>query len=51
MLGSVHVDYCGKCHGLFLDRGELQAAIEAVHARDRNTAPQEIVIAISSAGG
>src|SRR4029077_21293919 len=51
MLGAVHVDYCEKCHGLFLDRGELQAAIEAVHARDRNTAPQEIVIAISSAGG
>jgi Zn-finger nucleic acid-binding protein len=51
MLGTVHVDYCGKCHGLFLDRGELQAAIEAVHQRDRNTEPQEVVIAISTAGG
>jgi Zn-finger nucleic acid-binding protein len=51
LLGAVHVDYCGKCHGLFLDRGELEQAIEAVHARDRNTAPQEVVIAISTAGG
>jgi Zn-finger nucleic acid-binding protein len=51
MLGAVHVDYCGKCHGLFLDRGELQDAIDAVRARDRNTQPQEIVIAISTAGG
>jgi Zn-finger nucleic acid-binding protein len=51
MLGAVHVDYCGKCHGLFLDRGELSQAIEAVHARDRDTKPQEVVIAISSIGG
>ena len=51
MLGAVHVDYCGKCHGLFLDRGELSQAIEAVHARDRDTKPQEVVIAISSVGG
>src|SRR4029078_4596165 len=21
LLGNVHVDYCGKCHGIFLDRG------------------------------
>jgi Zn-finger nucleic acid-binding protein len=50
VLGTVHVDYCGKCHGLFLDRGELQAAVEAVQARERNTSPQEVVIAISTAG-
>ena len=30
LLGNVHVDYCNKCHGIFLDRGELQAAIESV---------------------
>jgi Zn-finger nucleic acid-binding protein len=51
LLGAVHVDYCGKCHGLFLDRGELTAAIEAVHARDRQTQPQEVVIAISTVSG
>jgi Zn-finger nucleic acid-binding protein len=50
VLGTVHVDYCGKCHGLFLDRGELAAAVEAVQARERNTSPQEVVIAISTAG-
>jgi Zn-finger nucleic acid-binding protein len=48
MLGSVHVDYCGKCQGIFLDRGELEAAVDAVRARDRTSKPEEIVIAIST---
>jgi Zn-finger nucleic acid-binding protein len=48
LLGTVHVDYCGKCHGLFLDRGELQVAIEAVRERDRATQPQDIVISIAT---
>jgi Zn-finger nucleic acid-binding protein len=48
MLGAVHVDYCEKCHGLFLDKGELQSAIEAVHARDRSTQPQDIVMSIAT---
>jgi Zn-finger nucleic acid-binding protein len=48
LLGAVHVDYCDRCQGIFLDKGELEAAVEAVHARDRNTRPQEIVIAIST---
>ncbi|HZL18398.1 MAG TPA: zf-TFIIB domain-containing protein [Polyangia bacterium] len=50
MLGAVHVDYCGKCQGIFLDRGELEDAVAAVRARDRNTKPEEIVIAISTVG-
>ena len=50
VLGTVHVDYCGKCHGLFLDRGELEAAVQAVQARERTTSGQEVVIAISTAG-
>ena len=29
-LGQVPVDYCGSCRGLFLDKGELDAALEAV---------------------
>lgn len=24
---GVHIDYCGKCHGVFLDRGELEKLI------------------------
>jgi uncharacterized protein len=50
MLGNVHVDYCNKCQGIFLDRGELEAAVDAVRARDRNTKPEEIMIAISTMG-
>jgi Zn-finger nucleic acid-binding protein len=50
MLGEVHVDYCNKCQGIFLDRGELEAAVDAVRARDRNTKPEEIMIAISTMG-
>ena len=29
-LGPVNVEYCGKCHGIFLDRGELDQAVKAV---------------------
>ena len=50
MLGDVHDDYCNKCQGIFLDRGELEAAVDAVRARDRNTKPEEIMIAISTMG-
>ncbi len=50
VLGAVHVDYCNKCHGLFLDKGELQDAVEAVRERDRNTSSHAVVIAISTAG-
>jgi uncharacterized protein len=30
VLGPVHVDYCNKCHGVFLDKGELDQAVAAV---------------------
>jgi Zn-finger nucleic acid-binding protein len=50
LLGKVHVDYCNKCHGLFLDKGELEDAIEAVRVRERNTSSHAVVIAISTAG-
>jgi Zn-finger nucleic acid-binding protein len=49
VLGAVHVDYCGRCHGIFLDRGELEDAIEAVRERDRNTTPRQVVEAAISA--
>ncbi|MDH4389182.1 MAG: zf-TFIIB domain-containing protein [Fimbriimonas sp.] len=25
---NVHIDYCPKCHGVFLDRGELEKLIQ-----------------------
>ena len=51
VLGTVHVDYCGTCHGIFLDKGELEAAIEAVRARDRNTTGRQVVAAAVSGAG
>ncbi|HXT98905.1 MAG TPA: zf-TFIIB domain-containing protein [Polyangia bacterium] len=50
MLGKVRVDYCSRCQGIFLDKGELEEAIAAVRERDRNTSPESIVAAISSVG-
>ena len=46
LLGTVHVDYCGTCHGIFLDRGELAVRHRGGprEARDRNT--HRLVIAI-----
>ena len=29
-LGKVHVDFCGQCRGVFLDKGELDQAVAAV---------------------
>ncbi len=29
-LGPVHIEYCSKCNGIFLDKGELDAAVKAV---------------------
>ncbi|MBC8131528.1 MAG: zf-TFIIB domain-containing protein [Deltaproteobacteria bacterium] len=49
-LGSVHVDYCGACHGIFLDRGELEEALVAVRTRDEGaTARQVFEAAVSAA--
>jgi Zn-finger nucleic acid-binding protein len=47
----VHVDYCGTCHGIFLDRGELEQAIEAVKERDRTTTGRQVVAAAVSGAG
>jgi Zn-finger nucleic acid-binding protein len=30
VLGPVNVEYCNKCHGIFLDKGELDQAVKAV---------------------
>ncbi len=29
-LGPIHIDFCTRCKGVFLDRGEVDAAIAAV---------------------
>ena len=26
----MHIEYCGKCHGIFLDQGELDEAVKVV---------------------
>ena len=43
VLGSVHVDYCDVCHGIFLDRGELEEALTVVRARDKTATTQQVV--------
>ena len=45
-LGPVHVEYCGKCHGIFLDKGELDSAVKAVSG---STVRQVIALAGSVA--
>jgi Zn-finger nucleic acid-binding protein len=49
VLGNVHVDYCSTCHGIFLDRGELDEALTAVRARDATTTAHQIFAAAVSA--
>lgn len=51
VLGSVHVDYCDACHGIFLDRGELEEALAVVRARDKTATTQQVVAAAVSAAG
>lgn len=52
MLGSVHVDFCDSCQGLFLDRGELEEALRAVRERDTAaTARHLVAAAVSAANG
>jgi Zn-finger nucleic acid-binding protein len=42
MLGNVHVDYCSTCHGIFLDRGELEEALTAARARDATATGRQV---------
>jgi Zn-finger nucleic acid-binding protein len=44
MLGDIHVDFCTRCKGLFLDRGELDGAVAAVKGAAM-TVPQIIAAA------
>jgi Zn-finger nucleic acid-binding protein len=47
VLGPVHVDYCTKCHGVFLDKGELDQAVQAVKG---STLRQVLTLAAGAAG-
>src|SRR3954451_22692423 len=51
VLGNVHVEYCDLCHGIFLDRGELEEALRVVRVRDKTATAQQMVVAAASAAG
>lgn len=45
-LGNIRVDFCTRCKGLFLDRGEIDAAIAAV--KDTKMTVSQIVAAAAA---
>jgi Zn-finger nucleic acid-binding protein len=45
-LGLIHIDFCARCKGLFLDRGEIDAAIAAV--KDTKMTVAQIVAAAAA---
>jgi Zn-finger nucleic acid-binding protein len=49
VLGKIHVDYCTKCKGLFLDKGELEGAIEAVRPKAQAAASKVVAIMAQTA--
>jgi Zn-finger nucleic acid-binding protein len=49
-LGTIHIDYCTRCRGVFLDRGELDAALKAIKD-SKATVPQLIAVAAGAAEG
>ena len=45
-LGKITIDFCPRCKGLFLDRGEIDAAIDAV--KDTRMTVAQIVAAAAA---
>jgi Zn-finger nucleic acid-binding protein len=45
-LGQIVIEYCARCHGVFLDKGELDAALAAVQG---STVEQVLALAGSIA--
>jgi uncharacterized protein len=43
MLGSVHIEFCPRCKGFFLDRGEIDEALEAVKRSGQKLTVAQIV--------
>jgi hypothetical protein len=51
---GIHVDQCGECRGIFLDRGELERLMDAEtahYARDQRAAAAPAPIAAGAAPG
>jgi Zn-finger nucleic acid-binding protein len=49
-LGGIHIDYCTRCKGVFLDRGELDATLAAL-GDQKITLAQLFAAAAESASG
>jgi len=45
-LGGIRIDFCSRCKGFFLDRGEIDGAIQAV--KDQKMTVAQIVAAAAS---
>jgi Zn-finger nucleic acid-binding protein len=45
-LGNIRIDFCTRCRGLFLDRGEIDAAIDAV--KDTKMSVAQIIAAAAA---
>ena len=45
-LGSINIDFCARCKGFFLDRGEIDGAIAAVQGQKMTVA--QIVAAVAN---
>jgi uncharacterized protein len=41
VIGAVRVDFCARCHGMHLDRGELDQAVKA--ARTRGASARQVL--------
>ena len=46
---GVEIDYCPKCRGVWLDRGELDALAIAHHERDDGSSCRQRVSSITAA--
>jgi uncharacterized protein len=49
VLGPIHVDFCSQCHGLWLDRGELDAGLKATKGKSDVTALLKLAAATAAA--
>jgi Zn-finger nucleic acid-binding protein len=49
-LGPVTVDACGQCRGLFLDRGELDQAVDMVKTQDADHATVLAALHVAALG-
>jgi Zn-finger nucleic acid-binding protein len=46
--GTIKIDYCTRCKGIFLDRGEIDAALSTIKDA-KATVPQLIAAAAAEA--